>query len=52
MARLSLIISTESMHPPLFWYNSSSNNDGISCKLLRLEEYICILMLRIRGLIR
>ena len=33
----SLIMPIEPFHPPSYWYNLSSNNDGSLCKLLLLE---------------
>ena len=38
-------MSSEVFDPPSYWYNLSSNNDGILCKLLLLEKCIFLSML-------
>ena len=48
----SLSVLFESLDPPSFWCNLSSNSGGSLCKLLRVEESIFISIWKMCGLIR
>ena len=51
-ALASLITSIESLESPPFWYNLSDNGTGSVCELLKLEDCVCLSLLKICGLIR
>ena len=51
MIGIQLQGSSEVFDPPSYWYNLSSNNDGILCKLLLLEKCIFLSILIKCGLI-
>ena len=51
-ALVLLIMSIESLEPPSYWYNLSSNGIGSLCELFRLEECVFLSLMRTCGLIR
>ena len=47
-----LITSIESLKPPSYWYNIYNNGKVSVCKLFRLEDCVCLSIMRTCGLIR